>query len=124
MNDLIGLEYQWGARFSDGQGKTDCFQLACEIRKRLRLSDLGSRFAWTYDSYTAQTLRPVRLARWLLQEGKRLKLPEHGAIALLADSTNPALGSVVRGSIVFIAPGKQVVRVPVSRVPAYFFWID
>lgn len=124
MNDLIGLEYQWGARFSDGQGKTDCFQLACEIRKRLGLSDLGSRFAWTYDLYTAQTLRPVRLARWLLQEGKRLKLPEHGAIALLADSTNPALGSVVRGSIVFIAPGKQVVRVPVSRVPAYFFWID
>ena len=124
MNDLIGLEYQWGAKFSEGQGKTDCFQLVCEVRKRLGLSDLASRFAWTYELYTAQTLRPVRLARWLLQEGKRLKLPEHGAIALLADSTNPALGSVVRGSIVFIAPGKQVVRVPVSRVPAYFFWID
>ena len=72
----------------------------------------------------AQTLRPVRLARWLLQEGKRLKLPEHGAIALLADPTNPALGSVVEGSIVFIAPGKQVARVPVSRVSAYYFWID
>ena len=124
MNDLIGLEYQWGASFSEGQSKTDCFQLVCEVRKRLGLSDLGSRFAWAYESYTAQTLRPVRLARWLLQEGKRLKMPEHGAIALIADPTNPALGSVVKGSIVFIAPGKRVVRVPVSRVPAYFFWID
>ena len=35
MNDLIGLEYQWGAHFRDGRGKTDCFQLVCEIRERL-----------------------------------------------------------------------------------------
>ena len=124
MNDLIGLQYEWGCRFCDGEGKTDCFQLVCEVRKRLALSDLGSRFAWAYESYTPQTLRPVRLARWLLQEGKRLKLPEHGAIALLADPTNPALGSVVEGSIVFIAPGKRVARVPASRVLAYYFWID
>ena len=51
-------------------------------------------------------------------------MPEHGAIALLADPTSPALGSVVEGSILFIAPGKRVVRVPVSRVSAYYFWID
>ena len=124
MNDLIGLQYQWGSRFSDGAGKTDCFQLVCEIRQRLGLSDYSQRFAWAYESYTAETLTPVRVARWLLQEGKRLKLPEHGAVALLADPTNPALGSVVEGSIVFIAPGKQVARVPVSRVSAYYFWID
>ena len=124
MNDLIGLEYKWGSRFSDGTGRTDCFQLLCEIRQRLGLSDLAGRFAWTYESYTAETLRPMRLARWLLREGKRLKLPEHGAVALLSDSTSPALGSVVDGSIVFISPGKRVVRVVASRVPAYYFWID
>jgi len=124
MNDLIGLQYQWGARFSNGEGKTDCFQLVCEIRQRLGLSELANKFSWVYESYTSETLRPVRLARWLLDEGKRLKLPEHGALALLADPTNPALGSVVEGSVVFIAPGKQVARVPVSRVSAYYFWID
>ena len=124
MNDLIGLQYQWAARFSNGEGKTDCFQLVCEIRQRLGLSELASKFSWVYESYTSETLRPVRLARWLLDEGKRLKLPEHGAIALLADPTSPALGSVVEGSIVFIAPGKRVVRVPASRVLAYYFWID
>ena len=124
MNDLIGLEYQWGSHFRDGQGKTDCFQLVCEIRERIGLSDYSEKFAWAYESYTAESLKPARLARWLLSEGKRLKLPVHGAVALLAEPTNPALGSVVDGSIVFIAPGKRVVRVPVPRVAAYYFWID
>lgn len=124
MNDLIGLEYEWGARFSDGTGKTDCFQLVCEIRKRLGLTDYTAKFRWAYDHYTPETLKPVRLARWLLKEGKRLKITKHGAVALLADPTSPALGSVVEGSIVFISPGKRVVRVAANRVSAYYFWID
>lgn len=124
MNDLIGLQYQWAARPSDKTGKTDCFQLVCEIRKRLGLSDYTGKFSWAYQLYSPKTLTPIRLARWLLQEGRRLKLPEHGAVALLADSTSPALGSVVDGSIVFISPGKRVARVSMSRVSAYYFWID
>jgi hypothetical protein len=124
VNDLIGLEYEWGARFSDGAGKTDCFQLVCEIRKRLGLSDYADKFAWAYESYTSETLKPVRLAKWLLQTGKRLLSPKHGAVALLADPTSPALGTIVEGSIVFISPGKRVIRVRTNRVPAYYFWID
>ena len=87
MNDLIGLEYQWGSHFRDGQGKTDCFQLVCEIRERIGLSDYSEKFAWAYESYTAESLKPARLARWLLGEGKRLKLPVHGAVALLNQQT-------------------------------------
>jgi hypothetical protein len=124
MNDLIGLEYCWGASLRDGNNQTDCFQLVCEIRKRLGLSDYSDKFAWAYRSYSPKTLTPIRLARWLLEEGRRLKLPEHGAVALLADPTSPALGSVVDGSIVFISPGKRVVRIPASRASAYYFWID
>ena len=124
MNDLIGLEYEWSARFSDGAGKTDCFQLVCEIRKRLGLTDYTEKFKWAYDHYSPETLKPVRLARWLLKEGKRLKMAEHGAVALLADPTSPALGSVVEGSIVFISPGKRVARIANTRVSAYYFWID
>tara|TARA_R100001510_G_C7624332_1_gene184506 strand:+ start:884 stop:1258 length:375 start_codon:yes stop_codon:yes gene_type:complete len=124
MNDLIGLEYQWGASFTDGKGCTDCFQLVCEIRKRLGLSDYSSKFEWAYDSYTQETFKPIRLAKWLLQTGRRLTLPEHGAVALLANPTSPALGSVVNGSVVFISAGKRVIRVPTSRVSAYYFWID
>ena len=124
MNDLIGLEYEWGARFSDGAGKTDCFQLVCEIRKRLGLSDYTEKFSWAYDSYTPETFRPIRLAKWLLQTGERLTLPKHGAVALLADPTSPALGSVVEGTLVFISPGERVIRVKANRVSAYYFWID
>ena len=124
MKDLIDLAYQWGTDIRDGQGKTDCFQLVCEIRERIGLSDYSEKFAWAYESYTAESLKPARLARWLLGEGNRLNLSVHGAVALLAEPTNPALGSVVDGSIVFIAPGKRVVRVPVPRVAAYYFWID
>ena len=124
MNDLIGLQYQWGARFDEGKGSTDCFQLVCEVRKRLGLSDYSSKFEWAYDSYTQETFKPIRLAKWLLQTGRRLTLPRHGAVALLADPTSPALGSVVDGSIVFISAGKRVVRIPAPRVSAYYFWID
>ena len=124
MNDLIGLQYQWGASFADGSGYTDCFQLVCEIRKRLGLSDYSGKFEWAYDSYTQETFKPIRLAKWLLQTGRRLTLPRHGAVALLADPTSPALGSVVDGSIVFIAAGKRVVCIPTPRVSAYYFWID
>ena len=85
MNDLIGLEYQWGAHFRDGRGKTDCFQLVCEIRERLGLSDYSEKFCWAYWLYSPETLKPTHVARWLLQNGKRLKIPEHGAVALIAD---------------------------------------
>ena len=124
MNDLIGLQYQWGASFADGNGYTDCFQLVCEIRKRLGLSDYSKKFEWAYDSYTQETFKPIRLAKWLLQTGRRLTLAEHGAVALLADPTSPALGSVVDGSVILIAPGKRVIRIPTPRVSAYYFWID
>ena len=124
MNELIGLQYRWGASFADGEGYTDCFQLVCEVRRRLGLSDYSSKFEWAYDSYSQETFKPIRLAKWLLQTGRRLTLPRHGAVALLADPTSPALGSVVEGGIVFIAPGKRVVRAPLPFVPAYYFWID
>jgi len=124
MNDLIGLEYRWGSAFADGKGYTDCFQLVCEIRRRLGLSDYAGKFEWAYDSYTQDSFRPIRLARWLLETGTRLTLPVHGAVALLADPTTPALGSVVEDSIVFISAGKRVVSVSAQRVSAYYFWID
>ena len=124
MNDLIGLEYRWGAHPRDGSGKTDCFQLVCEIRSRLGLSDYSEKFSWAYWLYDEKTLRPIRMARWLMHEGKRLKLPEVGAVALLAEPDNAALGTVTDQGVICIAPGGCVVSVPVSRVSAHYFWVD
>ena len=124
MNDLIGLEYCWGAHPRDGRNKTDCFQLVCEIRSRLGLSDYTEKFAWAYWLYSPETLRPTHMARWLLQEGERIKMPVTGAIALIKNPDNPALGTVTDQGLLCIAPGQRVVCIPTSRVPAYYFWVD
>ena len=124
MNDLIGLKYCWGARPLDGSGKTDCFQLVCEIRSRLGLSDYTESFAWAYWLYSPETLKPTHVARWLLKSGKQIKMPTDGAVALIARSKRPALGSVVDDRLIFIAPGESVVSLPLGRVKAYYFWVD
>ena len=124
MNDLIGLEYCWGAHPRDGRNKTDCFQLACEIRTRLGFSDHSEKFAWAYWWFTAETLKPRHVARWLLQSGKRIKIPRDGAVALLSQADNAALGTVVDGRVICISPGGCVVSLPVDRVSAYYFWVD
>tara|TARA_B100001939_G_C16526218_1_gene440073 strand:+ start:130 stop:324 length:195 start_codon:yes stop_codon:yes gene_type:complete len=64
------------------------------------------------------------MARWLLQEGRRIKMPVTGAIALIKNPDNPALGTVTDEGLICIAPGQRVVCIPTSRVPAYYFWVD
>jgi hypothetical protein len=52
FNDLIGLPYQWGA--APWSGKTDCFQLACEVHKRLGFADYSNQFEWVYELFDEQ----------------------------------------------------------------------
>ena len=111
MNDLIGLEYCWGAHPNDGRNKTDCFQLVCEIRTRLGLSDHSERYSWAYWWFTPKTLKPRHVARWLLQSGKRIKMPKDGAVALLSQAENAALGTVVDGRVICIAPGLSLIHI-------------
>jgi hypothetical protein len=51
-------------------------------------------------------------------------MPRDGAVALLAEPENAALGTVVNGRVICIAPGGRVVSVPLDRVKAYYFWVD
>jgi hypothetical protein len=64
------------------------------------------------------------MARWLLQEGERIKMPVTGAVALLKESNNAALGTVTDQGLICIAPGGRVICIPTSRVSAYYFWVD
>ena len=64
------------------------------------------------------------LVRSLLQSGKRIKIPRDGAVALLAGTDNPALGTVVDGRIICIAPGGRVISILLEHVNAYYFWVD
>ena len=118
MNDLIGLEYKWGSKPSDGEGFTDCFQLSCEVRQRLGMFSYASMYQWVYDRYTEHSLPNRRLMRFLLESGKRKAEPVVGAMALFLGE-RAALGTVTSHGIVYIAPGGRVAHSPLCG--AYYF---
>jgi len=81
-NDLLFLRYGWGHAPGDGTGLTDCFQLVCEVRRRLGLRDYAPDFDWVYDTYTEATLPRMRLMRWLLEHCSRVTTPQPGDLLL------------------------------------------
>jgi hypothetical protein len=123
MNDLVGLRYGWGHRPGDGSGCTDCFQLVCEVRDRLGLSDYRDRFAWVYERYSESDFPRRLLARWLLQHGRRLQAPWHGAVALLPAAAGGALGICVENRAIFLGPGQNVVQASLPQGVGRFFWM-
>ncbi len=123
MNDLIGLQYGWGHRPGDGSGMTDCFQLACEVRRRLGLKDHTEMFAWVYERYDEATFPRSRIVRWLLQYGSVLADPTPGAVVLLPGASGAALGTATEHGVIFIAPGQNVVHAPVPVGTARYFWM-
>jgi hypothetical protein len=120
MNDLIGLEYKWQHKPTDGSGFTDCFQLVCEARSRMGFFNYSSIFDWVYDQYTEAAFTPRFLARLLFQTGKRVTVPSIGHVALLP-SHRGALGAVTDHGILYIAPGKRVVHAPIPESMAFYF---
>lgn len=124
VNDLIGLEYGWGHRPRDGSGKTDCFQLVCEVRRRMGLGDYEPMFEWVYSKYNQDTLPSRQIARWLLQNGKRLSSPVEGATVLLPGASTAALGTMINStSFLFIGSAFNVVRAPFGNV-GHLFGMD
>lgn len=124
VNDLIGLEYGWGHRPGDGSGRTDCFQLVCEVRRRMGLGDYGAMFEWVYSKYTDETFPRRLIAKWLLQNGKRRSSPFEGATVLLPGTSGAALGTYVDDmTVLFIGSGRNVVRAPLGTV-GHIFGMD
>lgn len=124
MNDLIGLRYGWGHRPGDGSGMTDCFQLACEVHRRLGFADYGPAFAWVYEQFTEETFERRLLVRWLAENSSRLDGPRLGAVALLPAGAMGALGSVTETGVLMIGPGQNVVQAPVPPAAARFVWMN
>ena len=123
MNDLIGLQYKWGHRPSDGSGFTDCFQLSCEIRKRLGLVDHSSLYSWVYEQYTESTFTPRRLARFLFQSGARTSAVSVGDMTLVNPAAG-ALGTVTEHGIIYLGGGHRVVLMPGLLPTSYYFHMD
>jgi hypothetical protein len=124
LNDLIGLKYGWNHAPGDGSGMTDCFQLACEVRRRLGMSDYSERFAWVYEEFLDEQFNRAKIARWLLERGERLKNPIPGAVRLLPAEQGSALATYLDdATTIFLGPGSNVIRISVADTIGYTFWM-
>lgn len=123
FNDLIGASYEWGASPCGNSGKTDCFQLACEAHRRLGFGDYSEKFDWVYEIYDEQTFPKGLLVRWMLQNGKRLKEPMVGSVALLPANVGSALGTLVEDGLLFISPRQKVILAPAMNCTGHYFWM-
>jgi len=124
MNDLIELEYGWGHSPRDHSGKTDCFQLVCEVRRRMELPDYSHRFAWVYGNYNEANFPRIKILRWLLRYGRKLEVAVPGAVALLPGSAGAALGAVTNTGTIFISSGGRVVHAQLPAGIAKYFWME
>ena len=120
MNDLIGLQYAWGHRPLDGSGFTDCFQLSCEVRRRLGLNNPTAAADRMYVKYDESSFTSKQLARFLLTHGVRTLEPIAGDMILLPGGKG-VLGTLTDYGIIFISPGERVVHSPHAFMGAYYF---
>lgn len=123
-NDLIGLRYGWRNRPGDGSGKTDCFQLACEVHRRFGFADYSPEFDWVYEQFTDDTFKRRSIARWLLQNGTRCTEPKPGMVILLPGQLGAALGTYTDETrVLFIGPNHNVVKGPMQPSMGKLFWM-
>jgi hypothetical protein len=113
MNDLIGLQYEWGASPDDGNGKSDCFQLSCAIRRRLGLKDYGPTFAWAYNEYKEDSFSARMLLRWLRDYCNPIEFPQEGDIGMSIDKA--ALITIACHRLFCIAPMGRSVSIEYSE---------
>lgn len=113
MNDLIGLQYEWGASPEDGNGKSDCFQLCCTIRRRLGLKDYAPLFAWAYEKYDEKSFSWRLLLRWLKENSLSIDSFQDGDVGMHIKKA--ALITIVNRRAFCIAPGGRSVSIECSE---------
>jgi hypothetical protein len=123
FSDLIGLPYQWAAK--PEQGATDCFMLSSEVRKRLGLFSYDEQYEWIYQRWDDASFPSKLVLKWLHQHGQLCEASA-GAVACLPDRKNGfALGTMdTDDSVIFIAPGQRVTRVPVKLLSGIRLYQD
>ena len=125
MNDLIGLRRAWSAKPGDGSGTADCCLLAAEVRKRLGYYDFTPDLGWIFERYTDETFPRRYMAKWLLQNGTKLKEPEPHALVLMPGENHGAMGTVLdNGNVLFISKANGVIIAPLPVGFGHYFRLN
>lgn len=127
FNDLIGLEYKWGAHPADGSGFTDCFALTMEARRRLGLYDFYQDYSWVYGAYDNEGVGGKQILKWIWEKGQRCNTPRPGALFRSPGAAQGiALAAVINDELsLMIGPAKKVIVVPFATVAkGKFYWAE
>lgn len=118
INDLIGLDYEAGARYHDGCRCIDCFALFCEVRRRLDLYDYEQEFQWVYDTDKL----PVRMIiKQMRKIARKVDSPNNGDMAIMGGGIHRlAVGVVINDGILTISHGTKSFWTP-SLLNASFY---
>ncbi len=122
FNDLIGLRYGWGCRPGDGSERTDCFQLFCEARRRLGLSDYASRFEWVYGAYGEGSLPKGQILRWVIENSVR-SAAVPGSVIVFPGESAGAMATITEFGVLCIGPGQNVIHAPMPSVRVHSYWM-
>jgi hypothetical protein len=118
INDLIGLDYEAGAKYFSGCSRIDCFALFCEARRRLGLVDYEEEFQWVYEAEKLPVRKIIKLMREIAEE---VNEPKDGDLAITNGGFyRLGVGVVINGGILTIAHGMKSFWAP-SFLNASFY---
>lgn len=118
INDLIGLDYKAGARYSPGCSCIDCFALLCETRRRLELFDYEEEFQWVYEAKRLPVKEIIKAVRKIARQTDE---PKDGDMAITGGGFYKlAVGVVINDGILSIAHGMKSFWTP-SLLNASFY---
>jgi hypothetical protein len=93
------------------------------VHKRLGFADYTNKFEWVYELYDESTFPKSLLVRWMIENGKRMRKPDIGAVALLPAAIGSALGTIVEDGALFLSPGGTVIKAPLPSGVGHYFWM-
>ena len=105
INDLVGLDYEAGARYFAGCSRIDCFALFCEARRRLGLVDYEDSFQWVYETEKLPVRKIIKVMREIAEETNE---PKDGDFVITSGGLHRlGVGVAINGGILTIAHGMK-----------------
>lgn len=127
FNDLIGLQYDWSSSPSDGNGKTNCFAMCMEARKRLGLTDFRDQFSELYKNTSQGEISVRQILRLLRRYCHVIYDPRPGAIFCLPSRGNGIAMVVIIDDqdCLMLSPDSYVTRLPFAKVTkGKYYWVE